>query len=108
MDPPGAYRLAYRPASWTKAQVHARSHPNVLAASSWLNKLYHAKSSAKLDGVDMSVSLSYADRFRIRHPGGNWDKFPPHVDGQSKILWIHSTDASTLDFCRRFHRTMGG
>jgi Protein of unknown function (DUF1479) len=71
------------PISWTKAQVIARSHSNVLAASSWLNNLYHVKSGVKLDGVDLSVSLSYADRFRIRHPGGHWDRFPPHVDGQS-------------------------
>jgi hypothetical protein len=74
------------PVSWTKAQVLARSHPNVLAASSWLNNLYRVKSGVKLDGVDLSVSLSYADRFRIRHPGGHWDGFPPHVDGQSQVL----------------------
>jgi hypothetical protein len=73
--------------SWTKSQVLARSHPNVLAASSWLNKLYHVTSGAKLDGVDLSVSLSYADRFRIRHPGGHWDRHPPHVDGESQLLW---------------------
>jgi hypothetical protein len=70
------------PASWTKAQVLARSHPNVLATSAWMNNLYQVKSGGHLDGVDLSVPLSYADRFRIRQPGGHWDRFPPHVDGQ--------------------------
>ena len=69
--------------SWTRPQVQARAHPNVLKASAWLNNLYHAKSGNTLEGVDLSVPLTYADRFRIRHPGGNWASFPPHVDGMS-------------------------
>ena len=59
----------------------ARAHPNVLKAEAWLNNLYHVKSGAKLDGVDLSTPLVYADRFRIRHPGVQWDAHPPHVDG---------------------------
>ncbi|THH13880.1 hypothetical protein EW146_g6392 [Bondarzewia mesenterica] len=66
---------------WTKAQVLARSHPNLLEASTWLNKLYHIKGEEKLNGVDLSTPLSYADRFRIRHPGTQWNAHPPHVDG---------------------------
>ena len=69
--------------SWTRPQVQARAHPNVLKASAWLNNLYHAKSGNTLEGVDLSVPLTYADRFRIRHPGGNWTSFPPHLDGMS-------------------------
>ncbi|KAK1228853.1 hypothetical protein PQX77_008095 [Marasmius sp. AFHP31] len=57
---------------WTKPQVEARSHPNVLATSTWLNNLYSTPSNANLEGVDLSTPLSYADRFRIRHPGGHW------------------------------------
>lgn len=53
----------------------------MLAASAWLNNLYHAEAGQKLDGVDLSSPLSYADRFRIRHPGTVWTTFPPHVDG---------------------------
>ena len=67
--------------SWTKSQVQARSHPNVLAATAWLNHLYHYKGEQTIEGVDLSTPLTYADRFRIRHPGGQWKAHPPHVDG---------------------------
>lgn len=69
--------------SWTKSQVQARSHPNLLAATIWLNNLYHTNDGQKLDGVDLSTPLTYADRFRIRRPGVLWDLHPPHIDGQS-------------------------
>ncbi|KAF5342342.1 hypothetical protein D9611_001342 [Ephemerocybe angulata] len=75
---------------WTKPQVKARSHPNLLAASTWLNQLYHLKSGAAdttLEGVDLSVPLTYADRFRIRHPGQVWNFHPPHVDGGTIERW---------------------
>ncbi|KAF8181305.1 hypothetical protein BJ912DRAFT_1125852 [Pholiota molesta] len=71
-------------------EVQARSHPNLLAASTWLNKLYHTKSDTKnaiLDGVDMNVPLTYADRFRIRKPGVGWNFHPPHVDGGTIERW---------------------
>ncbi|KAJ3730940.1 hypothetical protein DFJ43DRAFT_1189621 [Lentinula guzmanii] len=58
---------------WTKPQVQARSHPNLLAASAWLNNLYRDPENNSLDGVDLSTPLTYADRFRIRHPGVQWD-----------------------------------
>jgi len=72
---------------WTKSQVRARAHPNVLAASSWLNTMYHVKTGGKVDNVDLSTPLSYADRFRIRHPGNQWNGHPPHVDGGSIERW---------------------
>lgn len=62
----------------------------MLAASSWLNQLYHIRPGADLEGVDLSVSLSYADRFRIRHPGGQWDRHPPHVDGRFLTVFIYT------------------
>ena len=70
--------------SWTKSQVRARSHPNILSATVWLNKLYHVKNGdqEKTDGVDLDTPLTYADRFRIRRPGVQWDVHPPHVDGE--------------------------
>ncbi|KAF5379767.1 hypothetical protein D9615_005720 [Tricholomella constricta] len=72
---------------WTKSQVEARSHPNVLAASVWLNKLYRAKEGVSTEGVDLSTPLTYADRFRIRRPGVAWDVHPPHIDGGSIERW---------------------
>ncbi|TFK35599.1 hypothetical protein BDQ12DRAFT_611456 [Crucibulum laeve] len=72
---------------WTKAQVKARAHPNMLAATVWLNNLYHAKPGRVLDGVDLSTPLTYADRFRIRHPGVQWNVHPPHIDGGTIERW---------------------
>ncbi len=69
--------------SWTKSQVRARSHPNVLSIITLLNNMYHMKSNTKLEGVELSTALSYADRFRVRHPGVQWDFLPPHIDGMS-------------------------
>ncbi|KAH9917026.1 uncharacterized protein B0H18DRAFT_47152 [Fomitopsis serialis] len=76
---------------WTKSQVRARGHPNVLAATSFLNNLYHVKSGAKIESVDLSTPLTYADRFRIRHPGVQWDVHPPHVDGGAIERWEDPT-----------------
>ena len=82
--------------SWTKPQVQARSHPNLLATTTWLSKLYHiqvaetgtnseknGQSANTLEGVDLNIPLTYADRFRIRKPGTKWvfSFNPPHVDG---------------------------
>ncbi|KAF8071601.1 hypothetical protein FPV67DRAFT_1622090 [Lyophyllum atratum] len=76
---------------WTKSQVEARAHPNMLAAQVWLNNLYHTKEAVSNDGVDLSVPLTYADRFRIRHPGGAWGAHPPHVDGGAIERWEEAT-----------------
>lgn len=38
------------------------------------------------NGVQIDLSpVSYADRFRMRHPGGKWNNHPPHVDGMSDV-----------------------
>lgn len=50
--------------------------------------MYHLKSGAKADEVDLSKPLSYADRFRIRHPGNQWNAHPPHVDGNHLLLLL--------------------
>ena len=107
--------------SWTKPQVQARSHPNILAASVWLSKLYHIQVVDKvysdseknknlekvLEGVDLNIPLTYADRFRIRKPG-NWAAAivsTAHVDGGchtfvTRLLLIQ-------DNRRRIAREMG-
>ncbi|KAF7317151.1 hypothetical protein HMN09_00449800 [Mycena chlorophos] len=65
-----------------------RAHPNMLTAITWLNTLYHSAGAAtSLEGVDLKTPLSYADRFRIRHPGGDWNVHPPHVDGGTIERW---------------------
>ncbi|KAF8896652.1 DUF1479-domain-containing protein [Infundibulicybe gibba] len=87
---------------WTKSQVQARSHPNVLAVSVWLNQLYHMKAEQAAPGVDLGTPLSYADRFRIRHPGTQWDVHPPHVDGGAIERW------EDKDFRRCFAEILSG
>ncbi|KAJ3751759.1 hypothetical protein EV360DRAFT_89403 [Lentinula raphanica] len=85
---------------WTKPQVEARSHPNVLAASAWLNNLYRNASESPnkaATGVDLNAPLTYADRFRIRHPGGGWASFPPHIDGGSIERWKDTAFRSCFD-----------
>jgi hypothetical protein len=72
---------------WSKSQLEARSHPNVLAAQKWLNSLYHSK-GAVTSPVSLSTPLSYADRFRIREPSSfQWTAHPPHIDGGSVERW---------------------
>ncbi|KAE9388283.1 DUF1479-domain-containing protein [Gymnopus androsaceus JB14] len=56
---------------WTKPQVQARSHPNLLAASAWLNNLYRDSSEKP---------------WKVR-PGVQWDVHPPHVDGGTIERW---------------------
>jgi len=43
--------------------------------------------SGRSEGVDLSTPLTYADRFRIRHPGVQWDTHPPHIDGGAIERW---------------------
>lgn len=54
--------------------------------------MYHVKPSSISDaevlkGVELSTPLVYADRFRIRHPGVQWDAHPPHIDGGGIERW---------------------
>ncbi|KAF9460316.1 hypothetical protein BDZ94DRAFT_934615 [Collybia nuda] len=72
---------------WTKAQLQARSHPNILSTTLWLTNLYHIKGES-VEGMDLSNPLSYADRFRIRRPGPQHTNIlPPHVDGPTIERW---------------------
>lgn len=72
---------------WTKPQIEARAHPNMLKVSTWLNQIYRYDGELERDGVDLSEPLSYADRLRMRHPGVQWDIHPPHVDGGAIERW---------------------
>ncbi|KAK0472078.1 DUF1479-domain-containing protein [Armillaria novae-zelandiae] len=76
---------------WTKPQIEARAHPNMLEVSTWLNQIYHYDGELERDGVDLSEPLSYADRLRMRHPGVQWDIHPPHIDGGAIERWEDSS-----------------
>ncbi|KAI5124428.1 hypothetical protein M0805_008312 [Coniferiporia weirii] len=83
---------------WTRPQVQARAHPNVLNLITWLNGLYHtgalngqSADLETLEGVELTTPLAYADRFRIRHPGVQWNAHPPHIDGGGIERWEEPT-----------------
>ncbi|KAJ3569522.1 hypothetical protein NP233_g4989 [Leucocoprinus birnbaumii] len=82
---------------WTKPQVEARADPNFLKACIWLNNLYHDKSGAVSDKVDLDIPLIYADRYRIRKPGSQWGFLPPHVDGGTIERWQDPTFRKCFD-----------
>ncbi|KAL5490042.1 hypothetical protein ACEPAI_4875 [Sanghuangporus weigelae] len=87
---------------WTRPQVQARAHPNVLQLGTWLNSLYHINAPEEgitdvLKGVELATPLSYADRFRIRHPGVQWDAHPPHIDSGGIERWEDTNFRSCYD-----------
>lgn len=65
---------------WTKGQVTARSHPNFVAVSNALNKIWHASDET---AIDLSTNVTYCDRLRIRQPGDTSFALGEHVDGGS-------------------------
>lgn len=72
---PQAWELYY-----TRAQVSARSHPHWTTASVALNQLWHATPEAK---VDLTQTVAYCDRLRVRKPGDTSFALSGHIDGGS-------------------------
>ncbi|QRV89101.1 hypothetical protein RhiJN_17119 [Ceratobasidium sp. AG-Ba] len=72
---------------WSRPQVLARSHPNLLKASQALLSLFNAEPE---DEVSLSTPISYADRLRIRLPGDAKFALGPHIDGGSLERWEDS------------------
>ncbi|KAI0593965.1 DUF1479 domain protein [Biscogniauxia sp. FL1348] len=79
-DNPQVYELY-----WSAPQIRARSHPNLLKASTALMSLWH--SSDPSSAISLSQPLSYADRLRIRQPGDATFALGPHMDGGSVERW---------------------
>jgi hypothetical protein len=52
---------------WAKAQLEARSHPNMLTVQKALNKVWHSREQD--DPVDLGNPITYCDRLRIRTVG---------------------------------------
>ncbi|KAI1456112.1 DUF1479-domain-containing protein [Annulohypoxylon moriforme] len=70
---------------WSKPQLRARAHPNLLRAQAALMKLWHM--SDPNSAISTSQPLAYADRLRIRQPGDAQFALGPHVDGGSVERW---------------------
>ena len=83
-----AFRITELYPSWSKPQVAARSHPNVVAAQKWLNRFWYPSPAGGnkgfMKGVSLDQPLSYADRFRIRNADKNdkWTFLGPHIDSK--------------------------
>ena len=80
---------------YSKSQLLARAHPNVLDVQTWCNHLYDAESTTET--ADLSKPLTYVDRFRIRRPGFAWGAHPPHMDGGSIERWQDPTFRSCFE-----------
>ncbi|KAI9150758.1 DUF1479-domain-containing [Paramyrothecium foliicola] len=70
---------------WSRPQLAARSHPNMLKTQSFLMSYYHSKDPSA--ACSTSQPLTYADRLRIRQPGDAGFALGPHVDGGSVERW---------------------
>ncbi|KAI1296034.1 DUF1479 domain protein [Xylaria venustula] len=70
---------------WSKPQIKARAHPNMLKMQSKLLNLW--RSSAPEAPISLSQTMTYADRLRIRQPGDATFALGPHVDGGSVERW---------------------
>ncbi|KAG8686896.1 hypothetical protein FRC11_008168 [Ceratobasidium sp. 423] len=69
---------------WSRPQVLARSHPNLLKTTQAVLSLFTAEPE---DEVSLSTPLSYADRLRIRLPGDAKFALGPHIDGGGLERW---------------------
>ncbi|KAH8698601.1 hypothetical protein BGW36DRAFT_358130 [Talaromyces proteolyticus] len=69
---------------WSKAQLEARSHANMLLVQTALNRVWRAKPQ---DPVDLDIPVTYCDRLRMRTPGDQSFNLGPHLDGGSLERW---------------------
>ncbi|CAE6509573.1 unnamed protein product [Rhizoctonia solani] len=69
---------------WSRPQVLARSHPNLLKTTQAVLSLFKAEPE---DEVSLTTPLSYADRLRIRLPGDAKFALGPHIDGGGLERW---------------------
>ncbi|KAL5381638.1 hypothetical protein DPSP01_007086 [Paraphaeosphaeria sporulosa] len=70
---------------WSRAQLLARGHPNMLKAQSFLMSYWHATNPHT--PISTRHPISYADRLRMRLPGDARFALGPHVDGGSVERW---------------------
>jgi hypothetical protein len=76
---------------WTKPQVQARSHPDVIKCQTAMSKLYSCSEDVE---VDVTSQAMYADRFRVRYPG-EAGTLPAHLDNGSIERWEDEEGSKT-------------
>ncbi|KAF4467848.1 DUF1479-domain-containing [Fusarium albosuccineum] len=70
---------------WSRPQLAARSHPNMLKTQQFLMSYYHSQDP--IAQCSTRQPLTYADRLRVRTPGDAGFALGPHVDGGSVERW---------------------
>ncbi|TRY78133.1 hypothetical protein TCAL_15298 [Tigriopus californicus] len=72
---------------WSKAQIRARQHANMVQIQKLLLSLWNR--NPDMDGtVDLSKPSMYLDRFRMRKPGDDRFHLDPHIDSGSITRWL--------------------
>ncbi|PUU75327.1 hypothetical protein B9Z19DRAFT_1102996 [Tuber borchii] len=79
-DSPAVYELYWSP--WQRA---ARAYPSLIASQCFINSLWYSSLTPSI--VDTSVSLPYADRFRICQPGDAGFALGARIDRGSVERW---------------------
>ncbi|KAF1955310.1 DUF1479-domain-containing protein [Byssothecium circinans] len=70
---------------WSRTQLLARAHPNMLKTQSFLMSYWH--STKPHTPISTKHPISYCDRLRMRLPGDARFALGPHVDGGSVERW---------------------
>lgn len=69
---------------WSKPQIKARAHPNLMKTTRAMNKFWHAREDTQ---ISFEHNISYSDRLRIRKPGDSMFTLGPHSDAGSIERW---------------------
>ncbi|MCJ1410240.1 hypothetical protein MMC19_004325 [Ptychographa xylographoides] len=79
-DKPAVYEIY-----WSRSQLQARAHPNLIKTQRFLMSHWH--SNVNSAPISTKHPVAYADRLRIRQPGDTGFALGPHVDGGSCERW---------------------
>jgi len=79
---------------WSKPQIQARHHPNMILLQKALNGLWNKKAGID-DCVDLTKLLTYNDRLRMRNPGHHSFLYP-HLDNGTISRWSDSVSQETF------------
>jgi hypothetical protein len=84
------------PIYWSKPQIQARQHDNMVAVRRFLNSFWKHESQGRV-WFDPDRDTAYPDRVRRRPPGANSAGLSPHTDSGSVERWL-------LPACQRVFR----
>ena len=75
------------PIYWSRPQMEAREHANMVAIRQFLNSFWKHESGGRV-WFDPSRDTAYPDRVRRRPPGTTSDGLSPHTDSGSVERWL--------------------